>query len=362
MQMKKIVIFYASFGMGHKSAAMALRDQFKYLYDIDVMVIDFFERFIPGFSNLVRFLYDTSIKKIPKAYGTFFRITDELSGQPISKEIDKIGIAGFESFLSEESPDAIIATFPISGRIERLKKRFGFSYFVVITDFGVHNSWVKDYIDLYFVADEKVRQELLKKEITGNTIKVTGIPVRIQFTQRKNPAACRTEFGLKNDFTVLMIGKSKDVAKQLLPSLCRLKIQVVAVAGRDEKFLNSLKKTAESYKNLVPLGYVEGVSHLMQASDLLIGKGGGLTLTEALATGLPMVIFDPIPGQEIFNVDFLINEGAALHARDADDLVEKVSFLSQRKGRLLELRMNAARLGKPNSSAHICESVMNYLE
>ena len=359
--MKKIVIFYASFGMGHKSAAMALKEHFKIQYGIEAKVIDFFDRFIPGFSNLVRFLYDTSIKKIPKAYGTFFRITDELSGQPIAKEIDKVSVAGFETFLKEEAPDAVIATFPISGKIEKLKSRYGFSYFVVITDFGVHNSWIKDYIDLYFVADEKVKKDLVRKEVTEGTIKVTGIPVRRQFSQKMDPATCRTGFSLKNNFTVLLIGRSKDITKNVLPSLCKLKIQIVAVAGKDERFYASLKKTASVYKNLFPFGYIEKVSHLMQASDLMIGKGGGLTLTEALAAGLPMVIFEPIPGQEIFNVDFLVNEGAALFARDANDLAEKVYFLSQRKGRLLELKMNASRLGRPYSSADICESVLNYL-
>jgi hypothetical protein len=82
--------------MGHKSAAIALREIFKNKFEIETQVIDFFERFIPGFGYLVRFLYDTSIRKIPKAYGTFFRISDEMSGQPLSKEIDKIGIKSFE--------------------------------------------------------------------------------------------------------------------------------------------------------------------------------------------------------------------------------------------------------------------------
>ncbi|MEW6110324.1 MAG: glycosyltransferase [Nitrospirota bacterium] len=359
--MKKIVIFYASFGMGHKSAAMALKEHFKSLHGIDVPVVDFFERFIPGFNNLVRFLYDTSIKNMPKAYGTFFRITDEISGQPIAREIDKIGVKGLEAFLEEERPDAVIATFPISGRIEKLKNKYGFGYFVVVTDFGVHGSWIKDYIDLYFVADEKVKMELLRKEVTGSTIKVTGIPVREQFSKKFDPVKSRRDFGLSNIFTVLMLGKTKDIAKNILPPLCRLKIQVVAVAGRDERFLNSLRKVSSEYRNLMPLGFVDNVSRLMHTCDLMIGKGGGLTLSEALAAGLPMVIFDPIPGQEFFNVDFLVNEGAALYARDSDDLVQKIAFLSERKDRLLEIRKNALRLGRPSSSSDICKEVLNCL-
>lgn len=360
--MKKIVIFYASFGMGHQSAANALKEQLQRHYGIKADVIDFFEKFIPGFSHLLRFLYDTSIKKIPKAYGTFFRITDEISGQPIAREIDKIGIKGFDDYLDKHNPDAVVATFPISGKVERLKHRYGFKYFVVVTDFGVHRSWIKDYIDLYFVADEKVKKDLLRREVTEKTIQVTGIPVREQFSVRHDHAKSRARFGLSNAFTVLMMGRSREIAKNILPVLCRLNVQIAAVAGRDMKFLSYLQKMAEECRNLKPFGYVENVSQLMQASDLMIGKGGGLTLSEAISVGLPVVIFDPIPWQEFFNVDFLVNEGAALYARDSEDLILKTTFLSERRDRLMELKKNSARLGKPSSSSAVCEIIINSLK
>lgn len=143
LNMKKIVIFYASFGMGHKSAAMAIRETFQKKYGINTEAVDFFEKFMPGFNNFVRLLYDTSVSRIPKAYGKFFRITDDMSGHPVSKEMDKVGFSSFEKFIAHESPDHVIATFPVSGRIERLKKNYGFTYSVVITDFGVHGSWIR---------------------------------------------------------------------------------------------------------------------------------------------------------------------------------------------------------------------------
>lgn len=140
--------------------------------------------------------------------------------------------------------------------------------------------------------------------------------------------------------------------------MCELNFQIVVVAGKDKRFLSRLLRMKPEYTNLIPLGYVEDVARLMKASDLMIGKGGGLTLSEALASGIPMVIFDPITGQEFFNVDFLVNEGAALYARDSDDLVEKVRFLSERKERLLEMKNNTVRLGKPQSSEVICKTIM----
>lgn len=359
--MKKIIIFYASFGMGHKSAAMALHDHFTKM-DIEVSVIDFYQKFLPGFSNIVRFMYDTSIKKIPKAYGAFFTATNDVSSEAITREIDRIGIRGLEAFLSTEMPDAVIATFPISGKIEQIRKKNEFRYFVVITDFGVHRTWVKDYIDMYFVADEKVKKDLAIKGVAENDVSVTGIPVREQFSIKYDTAKARSDLGLSEMFTVLLMGKTRNITKNILPRLCGLNIQIAAVAGRNEGFYNSVKKLALKYGNLIPLRYEENVSRLMQASDLIIGKGGGLTLSEALAAGLPMVIFDPIPGQEFFNVDFLVNEGAALFARDSEDLLQKISFLSGRGDRLLELQKNALRLGRPFSSTAICERILNYMK
>jgi processive 1,2-diacylglycerol beta-glucosyltransferase len=359
--MNKIIIFYASFGMGHKSAAMALREHFKIHFDIQSPVVDFFEEFIPGFTHLVRFLYDTSIKKVPTVYGTFFRISDELSGQPLAKEIDKIGIRAFEKYLEKEKPDIIITTFPISGKIAQLKRKYGFKYFVVITDFGVHNSWVKDYIDLYFVADEKVKSDLQAKEISLDTIRVTGIPIRRQFAEKREIMDTRKKMGLIDLFTVIMIGKRKDIDRHVLTAMCNMNIQIIVVAGRDKRYYTTLKRIAAEHRNLIPPEYVEEIAPLMETADLMIGKGGGLTISEALASGLPMIIFEPIPGQEFYNVDFLVNEGAALYARDRKDLLDKLMFLSERKERMREMKKNAARLGKPLSSSDICHVTVQYV-
>ena len=97
---------------------------------------------------------------------------------------------------------------------------------------------------------------------------------------------------------------------------------------------------------------------MMRAADVLVGKAGGLTVSEALAMGLPLIIFNPVPGQELFNVDFLVNYGAGLQARDEADVVEKVRFLSTHPDRLEQMASNAGQLGKPAAAATVCERVL----
>jgi processive 1,2-diacylglycerol beta-glucosyltransferase len=112
-------------------------------------------------------------------------------------------------------------------------------------------------------------------------------------------------------------------------------------------------------KDLVHVfGYTSDMHKMMRAADVLVGKAGGLTVSEALAVGLPLIIYNPVPGQELYNVDFLVNFGAGMISRDEDDVVEKVRFLSTHPARLAQMTGDAAILGKPSAAQAVCERVL----
>ncbi|MBI4712514.1 MAG: glycosyltransferase [Planctomycetes bacterium] len=136
----------------------------------------------------------------------------------------------------------------------------------------------------------------------------------------------------------------------------------LVVCGRNKRLYRKITelKRLKRARNLICLGFTEEVPALMKVSDVLLGKAGGITVSEAMASRLPVVIYRPIPGQEFYNVDYLVNEGAALYARNTDDAVAKIKFLYEHPDRLKEMKQKTARIGKPNATRNIC-ATLNYL-
>jgi len=135
--------------------------------------------------------------------------------------------------------------------------------------------------------------------------------------------------------------------------------QLIALAGKNAKLLSELQDVSARYPGrLFPMGFTNVVERVMSASDLAITKPGGLTTSECLAVGLPMLVVSPIPGQEERNSDFLLENGAALKACDPSALTYRVRMLLENPSRLEMLRLNAHRLGKPYAAKNVLEIVL----
>jgi processive 1,2-diacylglycerol beta-glucosyltransferase len=136
--------------------------------------------------------------------------------------------------------------------------------------------------------------------------------------------------------------------------------QLIALAGRNARMLADLQKLAATHRGrLFPMGFTNQIEKVMAISDLAITKSGGLTTSECLAMGIPMVIVSPIPGQEERNADFLLEHGAALKAYDEAGLEFRVQSLLQNPDKLAELRRNAAALGKPAAADSVLQLVLD---
>ncbi len=360
---KRILIMSASFGGGHRSAAEALVRYYQehYPHQVETRVIDFFDEFMPGVNVLARFAYTQSVQFFPAGYGAFFELSNLLPANPVMDELKLGGFARATEYLDAYAPDAVISVFPVAGGVVTdIKQQRPMVSATVVTDYGAHNQWLHPSTDLYFVACKEVREDLVVRGIPWDRVVVSGIPVHEKFSEPVEKVACRKEFKLADRFTALVTAAAGSVGdvREIAEQLAERGIQIAAVTGSNRR----LQRRLETLERKQPLVRVFGYSHemhkMMRAADVLVGKAGGLTVSEALAMGLPLIIFNPVPGQELFNVDFLVNYGAGLQARDEGDVVEKVRFLSTHPDRREQMAANAAQLGKPAAAATVCERVL----
>ncbi|MEK7448508.1 MAG: glycosyltransferase, partial [Planctomycetota bacterium] len=379
MRRLKVIIFTAAYGGGHKSVANALRGYFncRYANKVSVEIIDFMKQFAPVADKSLYYLYKQTIKRVPSAYRFFFDVTDKLFGRSSGKidllrslqvrrlwrKISRPGRKKAREFLAKARPDIIISTYPVPTQVlPDFKKSLNFYIATVITDFGVHSQWINRENDLYFVASDEVKKFLISKGIPAGRVKVTGIPIRPVFSRPVNNINVRKKFGLSSKFTVLVMSGEYGLGKikKLCEELIHLPVQLVIICGRNERLLKKIAPLARRYRNIKPFGFVEEVNELMKVSDLLVGKAGGITVSEAQASGLPMIIYCPIPGQEMYNVDYLVNHGAAFFSRDEKDVAQKVEFLLRHPERLRQMQVRTKRIGKPLSTGNVCKEIMKY--
>lgn len=360
---KRILIFSASFGGGHRSAAEALLRYYRSHYPdtIDVRMVDFFSEFMPSINVLAKFGYQQSVQFFPALYGNFYDVSNKLPTNPIVHELRTMGFARAAAYIEAYRPDGVISTYPIAGGVvSDIKVDRPMIVGTVITDYGVHRAWLHPATDFYFCACKEVREDLVVRGIPWDRTVVSGIPVAEKFAEEFDRPKLRRELGLADRFTALLTaaaglpGDVRDIAAEVAGS----GIQVAAVTGHNPRLKRRLDTLAKKADLVKVFGYTNDMHKMMRAADVLVGKAGGLTVSEALAVGLPLIIYNPVPGQEIYNVDFLVNYGAGMLSRDEDDVVEKVRFLSTHPERLGQMAANAGTLGKPAAAQTICERVL----
>lgn len=360
---RRILIFSASFGGGHRSAAEALLRYYRAHYpdDVEVRIVDFFEEFMPSVNVLAKFAYQQSVAFFPDLYGTFFEVSNTLPTNPVVHELRVSGFRRATNYIDEFRPDAVISTFPVAGGVvSDIKLERPMVVGTVITDYGVHRTWLHPATDLYFVASREVREDLVVRGISWDRVAVSGIPVHEKFSEPLDRGECRRVLGLSERFTVLLTsaaGLTSDV-RDIAAELSSGGVQVAAATGHNARLKRRLDTLSKRAEHVRVYGHTPDMHRMMRAADVLVGKAGGLTVSEALAVGLPLIIYNPVPGQEIYNVDFLVNSGAGLLSRDEEDVVEKVRFLSSHPERLSQMADNARLLGKPAAAQTVCERVL----
>lgn len=239
----------------------------------------------------------------------------------------------------------------------------------VVTDHLVHSQWIHPFTDLYMVGSEFAKDQLLEQGVPEEKIAVTGIPISLKFAQARDREQALLELGLDPYYPLVLIMAGAEGMSPSLPRLCQIlfrssvPLQAAVITGRNKV----LKEKLEGLRQkggwpLYVLGYVDNVEVWMSAARVLVGKAGGLTTAEALASRLPLVIFRPVPGQEEGNVAFLLQEGAAFWAEGPEEAVAQVERILTDPELAQAMEEAAVRLARPWAAVEGARLVLEMLE
>lgn len=364
----KGLIFSITAGQGHNQTAKVLSEYFNSL-GVECSYMDVYEYINPLLSESVSKIYLMSTKKMPKIYGRVYRHFEKRpvdENHRLPKVTNNILAKKLEKLVKTEAPDFIICTHVFAallvtylGRhIAKKIKTIG-----IVTDFTIHPYWEDTKLDFYVTASEALTNQGIKKGIPADKIKPLGIPIDTKFESKLSKEEAFERLGIPMKRTILVMSGSMGFGNVLeeIRALDKLDIdfQLVSICGTNEKLKQSIDNL-KTNKKVYNYGYVDNVDVFMDAADCIVTKPGGLTTSEALAKGLPMIMNNPVPGQEDRNVEFLLNAGAAMKVSRTypiDDAVNQM-FLSDRKDRLGEAIRS---LGKPRATRDLAEFVMSII-
>ncbi len=362
----RVMILSVTAGYGHHSTAKALADSLL-ARGAEVEVVDVLEKINHMLQKTIAegYLFVTN-KYMRRAYRTVYTFLED-KGKVTSKyNIESLTSAlmafKFHSFITDYAPDAIICTHVTAAQIvNELKRRNKMSQPVigVITDYTIHPFWEDtEFIEKIVIASELLTRRALSKGIREEQIAPLGIPVRPKFSKKMSKSeACRIFELDENRPVVLLMGGSMGYGnlQKYVDKILNVnpKIQVLAVCGNNHKQYNKLIE--EKVAGLHVFGFVNNVDEMMDAADCIITKPGGLTVTESIAKNLPMILMNPIPGQEERNVDFLMNNGMAIEVTKTFPLEDAMYFMFKNDQRL-KLMCECIKLyAKPNATEDIVD-------
>ncbi len=368
---KRVVIFSARFGGGHRSTAEALASWWEqHVPDSPVTVIDYFDEFVSRMTTVAAGIgYTQSVRLFPAGWGLFYEITRNLPSDSAAQHwFNRLGQKDLEGWLRDNPIDLAVAVHPTpAGALSelRISGRLQCPAVTVVTDYTIHNQWIHPGTDMVMVGSRPVRGGYIRRGVSPDKLRVTGIPVRANTALLQQREALREKWELRPGRpTVMVMTGAQGMMRRPWPlfnTVASRPVQGFFLCGKDRSLYTRLKLVAHRYPEFRILPFVRIVPELMCVSDVLVTKAGGLTTSEALAMELPMLIFHPIPGQEYANRDYLVRAGAAIAAEDMTGLGEALDQLCREPKRLLAMREATRRIRRPDAAAHACVEMLRLL-
>src|SRR6185369_10443622 len=373
--LKKVLLLSASAGAGHGRAADAIEKAFKEVGNgegREVQHVDVLNYTNKVFRHFYSKAYIDLVNKLPEVPGWFYDKLDKpWKNERRRLALDKLNTRPFVKLLRQYQPDLIVCTHFLPAEIVswlKAKERLASRQVIVVTDFDVHAMWLVHHYEHYFVAIDEARVYLEALGIPAEKITVSGIPIDPVFARVKDKQEMRAKHGLAPDRTTILLsagGFGVGSVDALIASLMPLQQrgQIVAICGRNEELKDRLLReasrlNADANVLVKPFGYTKEMDELMTASDLVLGKPGGLTTCEALAKGLVFVIVNPIPGQEERNSDHLLEGAVAIRCNNLPTLSYKLDRLLADPDRFKAMQANSQRMGRPNAAKEIVAQLM----
>ncbi len=373
--MKNILIFYASYGGGHLNAAKSIYETISnYDKKNHIELIDCMKYVNKTVEKVSTAAYREAAKKVPWVWGKIYNDSQKGPLAHLSTRSNKIMAIKLLRLLREKKPDLIISTHPFSSQMcsyLKRKEKITAKIATIMTDFAPHDQWLvgSDFTDFFFVANHKMKDYLIFKNIAKEKIFVTGIPLSNRFLQKYNRKEILKSYDLKDDKKNILFfgggefGLGKARTFEIFDTLIKVcqDMQIIAIAGKNKKMKIKFEEIVEKQnakKRVKILSFTNQVPELMSISDLVVTKPGGMTTTESLASGLPMLIINPIPGQEEENAEFLENMEVGIWLKKEDNMTKILQDLFSNPNKLDKMKQNALLIGHRNSTKNICDILL----
>jgi processive 1,2-diacylglycerol beta-glucosyltransferase len=374
----RVLLLSATSGAGHVRAAQALEKAFSARGDCLVEHIDALQYVSKLFQRIYDKAYISMVRRAPQLMGVLYDRTDQPWHHSRPRlALDRLNTGPMIRLLKRIQPNLCVATHFLPAEIIAwliAKRKLRAHNAIVVTDYDVHAMWLCQTVDRYYVAIDEAKEYLARIGVPREKLLVSGIPIDPLFATPVSRSDVRKQLGLDATASVILIsagGYGIGPVEQLVKDLLGLQRpwQIVAIAGKSEKTKKRLEEIAKEggklqsgSPRLCAVGFTTEMDKYMAAADLMVGKAGGLTTSEALARALPMALIEPIPGQEERNADHLLEAGAAIRCNNLPAAAWKIAALLDDAERLERMRDAALGLGKPDAAARIAEDAIRLLD
>ena len=364
---KRVLILSMGIGGGHNSAANALEEwaSKEFGYHVETKWIDVLKHTGPIFRLAYCQPYFWMINHFPSLYRVLYEKSEQPGpkrGQGIRNFFNQKGFPKVINEITKYRPDAVICTHFKAANIVTAALP-DLPCYSVVTDYDAHNFWINSQVKGFFVANKEVKHILQKGGIPTEKIHMTGIPIRPVFHESMARIKVREIYGIPMDKKVILCmggALGSQHTTEAITEITRHPEDFVCLVltGKNEKLVQSIQEKFAHDPRVKTMGYVRQMSHVMDLADFAVTKAGGLTITEALARKLPLVIFRPIPGQEERNAHYLMEKGAATLASSPEHLHFKVGELLQQPEKILRMARAERELQTPQSAPQIWRKVL----
>jgi processive 1,2-diacylglycerol beta-glucosyltransferase len=368
-----VLILSASYGGGHNQVARALTSAIQLQAPgMKIITVDYCDLMLPFFNRLTQFGYTQSIRHFPVGYALYYQATGKISPDSFwQRHLNRIGYSELMMLVDRLQPRVIISTFPIpAGVLSEMKEtgHLNVPVVTVITDMCVHSQWIHPNTDLYIVGSKEIADGLVERGVPRSVIVDSGIPILPEFNLDYKQAELRKAFHYKpGDKIILIMGGSDGIFRATRFKLHRTLeelpsgVQALILTGYNQELYEKLQPLTAKYTNFRVEKFYENMASLMRIADLLITKAGGITISEALASGLPMVIYKPTPGQEEVNANYLWRHRAAIIAKTERRVRTATHRMVSDEQFRLHFRKNCLKLGHPDSAEAAARIILNML-
>lgn len=349
MQKQRVLLLSEGFGAGHTQAAYALSSSLRRISPkVQTRVLELGTFLNPKVAPIIITAYKKTITTQPRLVSMMYRSNYKKSlNRFTTLALHKIFYTHATQLVRQLHPDVIVCTHPIPSAVISRMKRLGLNVplCTLITDYDVHGTWVSRDVDYYLVSTELVKSKLLERGVSQSKIRVTGIPIHPNFWERHSKYELKSRFGL-NDLPVVLVmgggwGFMNDESVNTLLAAHKDKIQVIYCFGNNNK---SRIKMAEDphfqHENIHIFGFTKEIDKLMELADLLITKPGGMTCTEGLAKGIPMLFHQPLPGQEEENSQYFTSQGWGTPIDSLEVITNWIERLTERYDEVAQERQD----------------------